>query len=283
MIHSTPSSPSHSRLSCLHHCSRKYWHRYVCEQPHDEVVNAAMHAGKVMHAGLDAYYRGADYEAAIDVAWGTQMFHGDDAWLTRNFIQMRMQKYIDADAGGWKPKLLSYDDIQWENVIEHEAEWDDDGNLILAEARFMVSIGEGISIVNVPDLVLDYAGYPVVVDHKCRFGWINEKQRTEMEVGHQLRMGALTYEALTGERCRDGWMNSIYIGKNSCKSSSKAKMRELSQFGPWSHEQMQATWEWIEQGIVEMDLDANEPKEYRAMNPGQHCHWCDFREECIGE
>ena len=293
MLHSTPNAPSHSRLKCLHHCSRQYYHKYVCEQEEDEILVLPLHLGKVMHAGLDSYYRGGDWEIALMEAWDNAGFYGDDAWCTYGHTLLRMKKYIAEDAGNWTPLLLHKDDILWENIVAHECKWDQDGNMILSESRLHVKLGVfSIEVICVPDLVLMHdfgeGNVPVVVDHKCRMGWINEKQRSEMEVGHQLRIQALVVEAITGLRCRDGWMNSIYVGENSVKPKSKAKMRELSMFGPWSHEQMAATWEWLQQGQEEAlryEKMAKEVVSMRVwpMNPGQHCHYCEFREECVGE
>ena len=288
MIHSTPQSPSHSRLSCLHHCSRKYWHRYVCDYEDDAAVVAALVMGKVGHAGLDAYYRDADPRTAMSNAWGNNAFYGDDSWLTLGHMILRIEKYISRDSAAWKPILLQKDQILWDNVLEHEAKWDAAGNLVLAESKFRLSLGSGLSVVVVPDLIIEHRFddelVPVVIDNKFRIGWINDKQRSEMEVGHQLRMYALAYEALTGICCRDGWMNNIFAGKNCNNPKSKAKMYQLSMFGPWNEEQMQATMDWIKSGRndAEMYEQPGLDKFNFTQNPGQHCHYCEFKEECIG-
>jgi len=296
MIHSTPQSPSHSRLSCLHHCSRKYWHSYVEDIEREEIIDVPRLMGKVGHAGLDAYYRGSDVEAAIEKAWGEQQFYGEkDSWFTLGHMQLCIAKYIERDAGNWKPLLLTEDQIQWENVLQHECLWDANGNMIMAESRMRINIGDGLSIVVVPDLIIEHdigeGPFPAVIDHKFRLGWIQDKQRSEMEVGHQLRIYALAYEALTGMRCRDGWMNNMLGNRSSTKVGSTAKLRELSMFGPWTHDQMQSTWDWIRNGNQEMEeielgLQPRFPlpliKANFSMNPGLHCHYCDFKEECIG-
>lgn len=285
MIRSTLEAPSHSRLQTLHACERKYWYRYYRKLESPEQF-APAHMGKALHAGLEAWHRTDDQQAAIaalDAEWGSQRFYGDFDWVTPGHAAVVLRGYMNSKhAAGWEPVRLRRADLS-QHLVETDAKEDAAGWLILAEASFVVDV-PGLGLVNVrPDLLLKVPTGLRVVDHKSTTSYLGSNLYNGTKYGHQLRLYALAMGALLGQPVGEGACNGIYAGKSAGSDAFKGKRFESYVFD-YSPADFAETKAWYKAGVNRSQYMAEhftEQDELQApQNPGPHCGYCDYGKLC---
>jgi len=263
MLKSTSTSPSHSRLSTLYTCERKYYYNYeLAINPKDRNF-APMIAGSAGHAGLDAHFKGEDWRDALHSGWGDHIFRGDYGWLTVDFLEGVVEQYIEAR------RPLGISDAIAGHVVESELEG-------------TVEIAPGINVVTRIDLVTELPnGELQVVDHKFTTGYLGVGHYADLAYGYQLCIYAMAAEKILGRECRRGAGNGIWMGKNALNPKSKAKRFEWYEDDMRFHfnaDRRSETLYWIREGIKRMEKRVamhDWPK-----SPSRNCNTCDFNELC---
>jgi len=279
MIQSTSNSPSHSRLSTLYTCERKYYYNYeLAISPKDRNF-APMIAGSAGHAALDMYFKTMNpsygygeqgWRDALYSSWGDHIFRGDYDWLTVDFLEGVVEQYIEAS----HPLGIS------EAIA---------GKVIESELEGIVEIAPGIEIVVKIDLVTELPnGELQVVDHKFTTGYLGVGHYADLAYGYQLCIYSMAAEKLLGKECRRGAGNGIWMGKNALNPKSKAKRFE------WYEDDLRFFYDdarraecirWIKMGIHRMNHplpleNGLNTIESWPKSPSRNCNNCDFNELC---
>ena len=180
MIKSTKLKPSHSRLSTLYTCERKYYYSYELGINPKDRSFAPMHAGKAGHSALDAHFKDEGWRDAIHTSWGDVVFRGDYDWLTVDFLEAVVEQYIESEC----PLGLS------RGVA---------GKVIESELEALVEIAPGVEIVVVIDLVTELPnGDLQIVDHKFTTGYLGVGHYADLAYGYQLCMYSMRATELLG-------------------------------------------------------------------------------------
>jgi len=276
MIQSTSQKPSHSRLSTLYTCERKYYYNYeLAISPKDRAF-APMIAGKAGHAALDTYFKkpsnddfDEDWRNALHLAWGDHIFRGDYDWLTVDFLEAVVEQYIVSG----QPLGLSA-------AVS--------GTVVESELEGLVEIAPGIEVVAKIDLVTELPnGELQIVDHKFTTGYLGVGHYADLAYGYQLCIYAMAAEKILGKPVIRGAGNGIWMGKNALNPNSKAKRFEWYEDDlrfVYDDARRQETLWWISEGIARMDGEfrAGEPENINEWpkSPSRNCNTCDFNELC---
>jgi len=275
MLKSTSTSPSHSRLSTLYTCERKYYYNYeLAISPKDRNF-APMIAGKAGHAALDKHftnilYPGSppqfddrDWRDALHLAWGDHIFRGDYDWLTVDFLEAVVEQYIVSG----QPLGLSA-------AVS--------GTVVESELEGLVEIAPGIEVVAKIDLVTELPnGELQIVDHKFTTGYLGVGHYADLAYGYQLCIYAMAAEKILGREVRRGAGNGIWMGKNALNPNSKAKRFEWYEDDlrfTFNADRRSETLHWIREGMTRMEKRVamhDWPK-----SPSRNCNTCDFNELC---
>jgi len=268
MIKSTTQKPSHSRLSTLFTCERKYYYGYELGISPKDKEFAPMHAGKAGHAALDAHFKDEDWRDAIHDAWGDISFRGDYSWLSVDFLEGVVEQYIEAR------QPLGLSDASGGSVIESELEG-------------LIEIASGVEIVVKIDLVVEYPnGNLGIVDHKFTTGYLGVAHYADLAYGYQLCMYAMAAEKMIGKPVRRGAGNLIWMGKQALNPKSKAQRFQ------WAEDDLRFRYDdarreeclrWIKEGKHRMIYSIAapaEPIDFWPKSPSRNCNYCDFNDLC---
>lgn len=271
MIKSSAQKPSHSRLSTLFTCERKYYYGYELGISPKDKEFAPMHAGKAGHAALDAHFSMMindinpykDWRDALHNAWGDISFRGDFSWLSVDFLEGVIEQYIEARI----PLGLS------------EAS---SGRVIESELEGLVEVAPGVEIVVKIDLVVEYPnGDFGIVDHKFTTGYLGVGHYADLAYGYQLCMYAMAAEKMIGKEVRRGAGNLIWMGKQALNPKSKAQRFQWAEDDlrfRFNADRRSETLYWIRKGMermVKRDAMHDWPK-----SPSRNCNYCDFNDLC---
>jgi len=288
MIQSTSEKPSHSRLSTLYSCERKYYYSYELGISAKDRSFAPMIAGKAGHAGLDKYFthdvlwpenpaKQEDWRDAIHDAWGDHRFRGDFSWLSADFMEGVVEQYIEAR------RPLGLSEAVGAKVLESELEG-------------LIEIAPGIEIVVKIDLVVEYPdGTLGIVDHKFTTGYLGVGHYADLAYGYQLCMYAMAAEKMLDRECRQGAGNLIYMGDKALLPSStiRKKGHTTTQKWQWAYDDLRFMYddarreeciEWIRTGISRMSMRstdwAKQELSIWPKSPSSNCNSCEFNELC---
>jgi hypothetical protein len=286
MISSTVLQPSHSRLSSLHQCRRKYFYHYFLGLRSKQDFPPAF-AGSCGHVGLDVWHRTGDKSAALAasaITWGPKRFHGDWDFLTAGHLDIVLQQYMESlHTQDWEVVRLRLSDLRSDRLLATDVTEAADGYLQLAEASFVVDV-PGLGPVNVrPDLLLRGSNGLRMVDHKFTTSYLGSKMYNQAKFGHQLRLYALAMAALTGEPVLEGSVNGIYMGSTASSDKFKGKRFDSYTFD-YSESDFAETKAWYRRGVEEMkemDLNFTPADELEApQSPSDKCGYCDYSSLC---
>lgn len=287
MIHSSTKAPSHSRLQTLHFCERKYFYKYSLQLESPEQF-APAYMGKCMHEALEVWHRTGDVakaQATLIESWGSQRFHGKDwDWVTVGHAGLVLRAYMESKhTQDWTVVRLRRSDLDASRLLQTDAQEDEAGYLVLAEASFVVDV-PGLGPVNIrPDLLLKVPTGLRVVDHKTSSSYLGSNIYNTTKYTHQLRLYALGMGALLKEPVGEGACNAIYTGKNAGNPGFKGNRFESFVFD-YSPADFAETKAWYRSGMERMhEIEEHfTPADELAapQNPGGHCGYCDYSKLC---
>jgi len=275
MIKSTAQKPSHSRLSTLFTCERKYYYGYELGiQPELKIRKdyesriAPMHGGKAGHAALDAHFKDENWRDAIHDAWGDIVFRSKGwKWFTVDFLEGVVEQYIDAR----RPLGLTAGS---------------GGKVIESELEGLIEIAPGVEIVVKIDLVVEYPdGDFGIVDHKFTTGYLGVAHYADLAYGYQLCMYAMAAEKMIGKEVRRGAGNLIWMGKQALNPESEAQRFQ------WAEDDLRFVYDdarryecldWIKEGMRRMLPEGlkDEEIDFWPKSPSRNCNYCDFNDLC---
>lgn len=228
---------SHSYLSTLNECRRKFYYRYErrLEGDSDDLLPFA---GSVGHVGLAVLYGGgsiAQMRDAVDEAWGDRVVPAGHkhSHLSPAFMKALIESYWRRHANdGWEVA-----------VVEHE---------------FSVEVG-GQPFKGIIDAVRVDTYKPSIVDFKFTTGWLSNwwASQNAFNISHQPRMYALAAAELGYEDCAEAYFMGIHMGKSALADDEVWANRttEPTQlFGPFvlSPARARESLDWIEEGYDEI-------------------------------
>lgn len=286
MIHSTAAAPSHSRLSCVHDCERKYFYRYILRIS-GKVDFPPAYAGSALHTAFDAWHRTGNAEvaqAALSEAWGRKTFHGDWAWLTAGHASIVLDNYIRSKhTADWDVVRLGPADLS-SRLRQTDAACDAAGFFMLAEASFIIEVPELDGLLNLrPDLLLNTASGLQVVDHKTTTAYLGSKLYNGAKYSHQLRLYCLGLAALLSKPVLQAGINGVYTGKTASSPSFRGQRFDYYTFD-FSAADLEETVAWYHVGrnrMLHMEEHFTEADELAApQNPGAQCGYCEYNTLC---
>lgn len=248
----------YSALSTQAECARKYHWQYR-ERLRSRQPNVPMHAGNVMHDGLNYiytedwnYYEAADLLSHSWAGFRTPPTskHG---YLTLGHLQVVLQNYMDDREA--QPTALEESGAATQ-LAEEALVFD-----------WVNSDGEVQRIGGKPDLPRELNGRRYIIDHKCSTMWVNSYWALKFKLGFQFRIYCAALRELTGVRYDGAYVNGIYIGKYAADPPEKWQNRQSAPavlFGPfhYSDEELDEAWQW-----ASTLLDAREVYEARGFWP----------------
>lgn len=175
----------------------------------------------------------------------------------------------------WEVVKLRRSDLNSEALVETDAEEDEEGYLMLAEASFVVDIPEVGKLNLRPDLLLRSASGLRVVDHKTTSSYLGSRMYNEARFGHQLRLYAMGMGTLLGKPVLEAMINGVHAGKKASSDSFKGTRFDFYTFD-YTPDDFEETIAWYRAGVEEM----KRIEELSPQNPGSHCGYCDYGELC---
>ena len=293
---------SYSSLATLAACAQRYDFTYN-EGLEPLGIDLPSHLGSALHAAFKVLYRGGwggiarlpEAKAALTTAWGDVKppLVSKKPWITLGYALARLDTYV-ADRDKSKTTLELAEVVAEFSEEMHAFDWVD-------------AAGRLVHIRGVPDFVVRHEGKTYVVDHKTttsgKYGISDfypdtskvmadvvseraEQQKAlEYTLGHQLRVYAAMYEALTGERVDGGLINAVWCGELAIgdwldsKKQPRKGAKDLIRIVSFGREQIEMAHEWVRGNLVVRDACAAAnvwPKNEHACDSFGGCSFIDL-------
>jgi hypothetical protein len=221
-----------------------------------------MEAGSIGHQMLDAYHRGESSVEANRFARNWTPPPNAPAYLDGEHMEAVVAGYMDH----WKDSPLS-------------ALVDDDG-VVLSECEYTVVLPTGVPFKLVIDLVAEYEGRFVIMDHKFTFGRISSNN-VMRELSYQLALYLVAARQVFGDRIDiDAAMfNEISAGHNALKQPGFSRARVVDS----TDSRLDEALDWITNVWNRRELKVWNERYADAwlMNPHWGCNYCEYNALCM--
>jgi hypothetical protein len=294
---------SYSFLNTFQRCSRLFFYRYVKRlEPNRDA--APLVAGRSMHAALDVWWMKEDRDeamAALEREWGDfePSMGGDYSHLTLGHAINVLDRYIERGGShmkGFRPMMLSLDDLNWRHLAHIDATTTDEGALLLSESPMIVKI---LPELDFPvEVRIDFPAVKgedqlYIVDRKCKMSWMTQRSIDySVGVGHQLRTYQAAMELITRREYDGTVIEGIYMGKDPKSGWPNVKSEPLGMYGPWywDRDEIEETKHWISATLDDIGValermnrydESGEPPAYAwPQNDNGGCPRCFFKTLC---
>lgn len=155
---------SNTRLTTFKRCRLKYHWQYVDKQVQQEGV--ALRRGRAAHAAMAAFYGGQSIKAAVGVAWDEYSPPNGKAIARMHELDLILTRYFE-----------------WSVLNDH---WQ-----VMAIEKSVEAEYNGIKLMGIWDLLVNWAGKIFIVDHKFQKSHTFSHLEVDTQVTHYLALAKL--------------------------------------------------------------------------------------------